>query len=135
MRFKSEQKHLTTFSFSSLTDIVMLLLIFFLLSSSFVFQPGVKVQLPKAETSEPQSDRSLVITLTEQGAIFLNTERVDLRELGPKLAALLHQMPEQVVVLKADRTVSLQQTVQVIDVAKAVGATRFLIATQPIGAD
>lgn len=135
MRFKSEQKLLTTFSFSSLTDIVLLLLIFFLLSSSFVFQPGVKVQLPKAETSEPQSDRSLVITLTEQGAIFLNTERVDLRELGPKLAALLSQTPEQVVVLKADRTVSLQQTVQVIDVAKAVGATRFLIATQPIGAD
>ncbi len=135
MRFKSEQKVLTTFSFSSLTDIVFLLLIFFLLSSSFVFQPGVKVQLPKAETSEPQSDRSLVITLTEQGAIFLNTERIDLRELGPKLAALLSRMPEQVVVLKADRTVSLQQTVQVIDIAKAVGATRFLIATQPIGAD
>ncbi|MEE9289118.1 MAG: biopolymer transporter ExbD [Bacteroidota bacterium] len=135
MKFKSEQKLLTTFSFSSLTDIVFLLLIFFLLSSSFVFQPGVKVQLPKAETSEPQSDRSLVITLTEQGAIFLNTERVELRELGPKLAALLFRMPEQVVVLKADRTVSLQQTVQVIDVAKAVGATRFLIATQPIGTD
>ncbi len=135
MRFKSEQKVLTTFSFSSLTDIVFLLLIFFLLSSSFVFQPGVKVQLPKSETSEPQSDRSLVITLTEQGAIFLNTERIDLRELGPKLAALLSRMPEQVVVLKADRTVSLQQTVQVIDIAKAVGATRFLIATQPIGTD
>jgi len=135
MKFKSEQKLLTIFSFASLTDIVFLLLIFFLLSSSFVFQPGVKVQLPKAETSEPQSDRSLIITLTEQGAIFLNTERLEVAELGPKLAALLPQMPDQVVVLKADRTVSLQQAVQVIDIAKAVGVTRFLIATQPLGAE
>lgn len=135
MDFKSEQKLLTIFSFASLTDIVLLLLIFFLLSSSFVFQPGVKVQLPKAETGEPQADRSLIITLTEQGAIFLNTERLEVPELGPKLAALLPQMPDQVVVLKADRTVSLQQTVQVIDIAKAVGVTRFLIATQPLGAE
>ena len=77
MNFKSDQKLLTVFSFASLTDIVLLLLIFFLLSSSFVFQPGIKVQLPKAETGEQQSDRSLVVTLTEQGAIFLDTERVD----------------------------------------------------------
>lgn len=135
MKFQSEQKLLTMFNFSSLTDIVLLLLIFFLLSSSFVFQPGIKVQLPKAETGEPQSDRSIVITLTEQGSIFLNTDQVDIVELGPKLATLLPQTPEQVVVIKADRTVSLQQTVQVIDVAKAVGAVRFMIATQPLRAE
>lgn len=135
MNFKSDQKLLTVFSFSSLTDIVFLLLIFFLLSSSFVFQPGIKVQLPKAETGEQQSDRSVVVTLTEQGAIFLNTERVDVPQLGPKLAALLSQSSDRVVVIKADRTVTLQQTVQVIDIAKAVGATRFMIATRPMGAE
>ena len=135
MNFKSDQKLLTVFSFASLTDIVLLLLIFFLLSSSFVFQPGIKVQLPKAETGEQQSDRSLVVTLTEQGAIFLDTERVDVPQLGPKLAVLLSQSSDKVVVIKADRTVSLQQTVQVIDIAKAVGATRFMIATIPMGAE
>ena len=133
MKFKTEQNLLTAFSFFSLTDIVLLLLIFFILSSSFVFQPGVKVQLPKAETGEPQSDRSLVITLTEQGTIFLNAERIEVPELGPKLATLLPHVPDPVVVLKADWTVSLQQTVQIIDIAKAVGATRFLIATEPLG--
>ncbi|HEY4644031.1 MAG TPA: biopolymer transporter ExbD [Bacteroidota bacterium] len=135
MNFKSDQKLLTVFSVSSLTDVVFLLLIFFLLSSSFVFQPGIKVQLPKAETGEQQSDRSLVVTLTEQGAIFLDTERVDVPQLGPRLAVLLSQSSDKVVVIKADRTVSLQQTVQVIDIAKAVGATRFMIATIPMGAE
>ncbi|MCH8285862.1 biopolymer transporter ExbD, partial [candidate division KSB1 bacterium] len=52
MNLKMEQKLLDSFSLSSLTDIVMLLLIFFLLSSTFIIQPGIKVNLPEADSSE-----------------------------------------------------------------------------------
>jgi biopolymer transport protein ExbD len=51
--------------------------------------------------------------------------------LGSKLASLLGKEQDQVVIIRADRTVSLQRTVEVIDVAKAVGATKFMIATTP----
>ncbi|HEX9657970.1 MAG TPA: biopolymer transporter ExbD [Bacteroidota bacterium] len=132
MRFQTDNQLLSVFSFSSLTDIVMLLLIFFLISSSFVIQPGIKVALPKAETGETQADRNVTITLTEKGQVFMNTEQVTLDLLGQKLAAILNKDPEQVVVIKADRTVTLQNTIQVIDIAKAVGAQRFMIATQPL---
>lgn len=133
MRFRTEQKLLTGFSYSSLTDIVLLLLIFFLLSSSFVVQPGIKVHLPKAETGENQSERSIVLTLTAKGQVFMNAEQVTLETLGAKLAASLNGAEGKVVIIKADRTVTLQNTVQVIDIAKAVGADRFMIATQPPG--
>ncbi len=132
MRFQTDNQLLSVFSFSSLTDIVMLLLIFFLISSSFVIQPGIKVALPKAETGETQSERNVTITLTEKGQVFMNNEQVTLDLLGQKLAAALNRDRDQVVVIKADRTVTLQNTVQVIDVAKAVGAQRFMIATQPL---
>lgn len=132
MRFSSERTLLTNFSVSSLTDIVMLLLIFFLLSSSFVMQPGIKVQLPRAETGETQTDRNVTISITEQGQIFVNAKQVTLETLGRELAEALGRDPLTVVVVNADRTVTLQNTVQVIDVAKAVGATRFMIATQPL---
>ena len=132
MRFMLENKLVAQFSFASLPDIVMLLLIFFLLSSSFVAQPGIKVQLPKAETAESPVDRNITVTLTEQGQIFLNAEQVTLQTLGQKVASVLGSVEDKTVVLRADRQVTLQSTVQVIDVVKAAGATRFLIATQPI---
>jgi biopolymer transport protein ExbD len=131
MRFKSEQKFLSVFAFSSLTDIVLLLLIFFLLSSSFVVQPGIKVQLPKSETGEVDSKRTIIISLTEQGTIYLNSEQVSTESLKGKLASLLQGEQEKVVVINADRNVNLQSAVQVMDIAKGVGASRFLIATRP----
>jgi len=132
MKFRPENKLLTAFSISSLTDIVMLLLIFFLLSSSFVMSSGIKVQLPKAETGDPATDKSVTITLTEKGRVYLNTERVTIETLGQKLASAIGKDQDKVVVIKADRAVTLQNTVQVIDIAKAVGASRFMIATQPL---
>ena len=132
MRLSQENKLLTNFSVSSLTDIVMLLLIFFLLSSSFVTQPGIKVQLPKAETGETPHDQNITITITEKGQLFLNSKQVTLETLGQRLDAALRANKDRVVVIRADKSVTLQNTVQVIDIAKAVGANRFMIATSPV---
>jgi biopolymer transport protein ExbD len=134
MRFSTVQKIQPNFSVSSLTDIVMLLLIFFLLSSSFVMQPGIKVQLPRAETGETQSEDDVTVSLTEKGQIFVNARQVTIESLGRELMAAMKGDPGKVIVVNADRNVTLQNTVQVIDVAKAVGATRFMIATMPLSA-
>jgi biopolymer transport protein ExbD len=132
VRLNQESKLLTNFSVSSLTDIVMLLLIFFLLSSSFVTQPGIKVQLPKAETGETPNDKNITITITAKGQLFLNSEQVTMETLGPKLSTTIRSDKNRVVVIRADKTVTLQNTVQVIDIAKGVGASRFMIATNPL---
>ncbi|HEX9615629.1 MAG TPA: biopolymer transporter ExbD, partial [Bacteroidota bacterium] len=91
MKFSTQHKPLSVFSYSSLTDIVFLLLIFFLLSSSFVIQTGIKVQLPKSATAEQETQRQIVITVTEQGSIFLNDNQVSVETLGAKLAPLIGQ--------------------------------------------
>ncbi|MBI4535580.1 MAG: biopolymer transporter ExbD [Ignavibacteriae bacterium] len=132
MRFQVENKYLASFNFTSLTDVVMQLLIFFLLSSSFVMQPGIKVQVPKAETGESAKDKSVTITVTEKGLLFVNADRVSLETLGQALSAAMTNNRDRVVVINADKNVTLQNTVQVIDIAKAVGAIRFMIATQPV---
>jgi biopolymer transport protein ExbD len=134
MKFAQEEKLQPNFSVSSLTDIVMLLLIFFLLSSSFVTQPGIKVQLPRAESGETPSEANVTVSLTEEGRIFVNSRQVTLETLGHELLTALNGDPQKVVVVSADRNVTLQNTVQVIDVARAVGATRFMIATMPLSA-
>ena len=131
MKFERSHKVNPAFNYAALTDIVMQLLIFFLLSSSFVVMPGVKVQLPKAQTSEVQTDRRTVITLTGGGRIYLNLDEVTKATLAQKLVSVIDKDRNQVIILKADRSVSLQNAVEVIDIAKGVGAQRFMIATEP----
>jgi len=131
MKFQTQQKLLSVFAYSSLTDIVFLLLIFFLLTSSFVVQPGIRVQLPKSEQAEQDTQRHIVITVTDKGSIYLNDESVTIETLGGRLAQALGGAQDGIVVIKADQNVSLQTAVQVMDIAKGAGASRMLIATQP----
>ena len=132
MKFSSDNKLLAQFNQTSLTDVILQLLIFFLLSSSFVITPGIKIQVPKAITGETGSEQSLVITMTERGQVFLNANRITIQELGPRLSTLLRTGKDRIAIVRADRNTTLQSTVEAIDIAKAAGASRFLIATEPI---
>ena len=130
MDFQPHLKPLQTFSVYSLTDIVMLLLIFFLLSSSFIIQPGIKVQLPRSETAQVNSEKSITVTITQDGALYLDDERTSLEALPAKLKPKLIYSAGQVIVIQADRDISLNRAVQVIDVIKSAGEEKFLIATE-----
>jgi biopolymer transport protein ExbD len=130
MKFSTSHKPLPVFSHSSLTDIVFLLLIFFLLSSSFVIQSGIKIQLPKSDAADVETQSQIVVTVTEKGTIYLNDKQVGAETLGSQLAPLLQKDRDKVVIIKADQSVSLQNAVQVMDIAKGVGAMRLVIATQ-----
>jgi len=131
MRFERRNRIEPNFNYASLTDIVLQLLIFFLLSSSFVSSPGIKVALPKSQTSDIQAERQTVITITKSGKIYLNSTEVTTATLAQRLIPVLDKDREQVVIIRADQDVSLQKAVEVIDLAKGVGAQRFMIATEP----
>lgn len=131
MKFERRNRIEPNFNYASLTDIVLQLLIFFLLSSSFVSSPGIKVALPKSQTSDIQAERQTVITITKSGKIYLNSTEVTTATLAQRLIPVLDKDREQVVIIRADQDVSLQKAVEVIDLAKGVGAQRFMIATEP----
>ncbi|MFA6470097.1 MAG: biopolymer transporter ExbD [Bacteroidota bacterium] len=132
MKFERKHRIEPHFNYASLTDIVLQLLIFFLITSSFVSSPGIQVQLPKAQTSETQTDRQTILTITTSGRLYINSEEVTTETLGQKLIPILDQNRSQVIIVRADKDVSLQKAVEVIDLAKGVGAQRFLIATEPV---
>jgi biopolymer transport protein ExbD len=133
MQFRSNQnEYLVAFSYASLTDVVLQLLIFFLLSSAFVIQSGVKVQLPKAAAAEQETKSSIVVSIDGNGGVFLNAQPVTLDELSGGIRTLLTTSADQLIILQADKSVSLQRAVDAMDAAKAGGGTRFLIATEPV---
>jgi len=131
MNFQTTRNKIIAFSTISLTDIVLLLLIFFLLSSSFFVQPGIKVNLPKAITGQIESKDRVYLTITKKEMIYLNNQRVLKTELGGKLNELLKNQPEKLVVIQADKELTLEKTIEIVDIAKLAGAEKFMIATYP----
>lgn len=131
MRFEQRHKVDPNFNYATLPDMLLQLLVFFLLASSFVTFRGVNVLLPKAATGEARSDQQTVITITEGGNIYLNAEQIVLTTLAQKLIPIIDKNKDQVIIVRADKSVTLQQAVEVIDMAKGIGAQRFMIATAP----
>ena len=132
MKIRINKESITTFNTISLTDIIFLLLVFFLLSSTFVLQPGIKVQLP-VTTAKPDisSEKSLVVSLTKGGAVYLNDNLVNKIELGAQLRQKILDVGNPIVVLRTDKAVLIEGLVEIMDIAKSAGANRFVIATAP----
>ncbi len=130
MKFEMRNKPLTVFTFASLTDIVLQLLIFFLLTSSFITQSGIRIELPRSETKEQLSDKHIIITLTAGNEIFVFNEKVSKENLSRKLKEISHGELDKLVVLRADKVVPIQEVIDVMDIAKLSGFTRFVVATQ-----
>lgn len=111
-----------------LIDVVFLLLIFFMLTSSFVSQPGIKVHLPKAITGEMLSKNVTVITITQGNKIFLDNKRVDFKNLKDELKEITKDK-ENALLIKADAGAFLGHVVKVWDLCRELGISQVNIAT------
>lgn len=131
MKFDTTRKRLTTFTLIGLTDIVLLLLIYFLLASSFVVQPGIKVTLPRAVSGLQEDADRIHLTVTREEQIFLDGQLIAAAQLHDRLRPLLRERPDKTVVIRADKDLTLEATIKVIDIAKLAGAEKFMIATEP----
>ena len=110
----------------SLINCVFLLLLFFLLTSNFVSQPGIKINLPKAVTSEVVRENTIIITITSDNRFYLNEMPVTLLELKSKLEKASSAEP---VLIKADRDVTLSKVVNIWDFCRTLGIKQVNIAT------
>ncbi len=131
MRFKRGRLKLEVGEYldiAPLIDIVFLLLIFFLLTWNFLAQSqaGIKVNLPKAVTSEAVAEESLVISVTGENLIYLNDKIVTIKELALKLESLPRKKS---LLIKADKRASLGRVVEVWDICRNAGISQVNIAT------
>ena len=136
MRFRSSsrllelQKGPSAIDIAPLIDIVFQLLIFFMLTASFIFQPGIKINLPKAVTSEVIHEQNVVITVTAENLIYLDNKAVTSNELNKKLLKEIAPSKKSILI-KADRRASLGRIVEVWDMCRASGVSQVNIATNP----
>lgn len=130
MKFQTSIRPLSAFSHSSLTDIVMLLLIYFLLTSQFVVHSGVKVKLPGSQTKEQTQPSKLIVTITDAGGVYVGEDEVGIAGLAGRLSQLQKEAAEKNLIIRADRTVPIELVIKVIDAAKGVGLDKFTLETE-----
>ena len=130
MKFEMQNKPLTLFHFSSLTDIVMLLLIFFLLTSQFVINTGVKVQLPGAKNNEQAVPTRIVVTVNQDNKLFIGKDEVGIGALALKLEQANQKVNDNNLIIRADKNANIDIVIKVIDAAKGIGIDKFTIETE-----
>lgn len=129
MSLKSRNKVSPNFSMSSMTDIVFLLLIFFMLTSTLVSPNALKLLLPnsKARTLEKQS---LSVSITPEIQFYIEDRQIPLENLEQELKLELAGQQEPAIVLHADKTVAIEHAVQIMDIAYR-NKYKIVLATNP----
>jgi len=115
---------------TSLIDIVFLLLIYFLLTTNFMVEEGIKIKLPQAKASAPQTEEVITVYVDKLGKAFLGNREVSYARLFDDLRELIKGRKNKLIVVRADRAVILNKAVKVMDIAKAAGAERLCLATE-----
>lgn len=118
---------------TALIDIVFMLLIYFLLTTNFMADESIKVQLPQADASSPEMHKELVVVVDDQGHTWIDQKRVPEKQLFSHLKSTLAQHKRKEVIIKADRNLVLNKAVRVMDMAKAAGAEKISLATEKQG--
>jgi biopolymer transport protein ExbD len=117
-------------SMAPLIDMVFLLLIFFLVTTSFVRETGVQVNRPKASQSMTIKNPDLLIAVTRAGTIHVEQRQIDIGMVKPIVSQFVEQNPGAKVVVVADENSRTGLVIQVMDECKIAGASEVSIATR-----
>jgi biopolymer transport protein ExbD len=128
MNLKSRNKRSVEFSMASMTDIVFLLLIFFMLTSTLVSPNALKLLLPKS-SGKTLAKQSVSVSIDESLQFYFNNEPVDFNQLEGLLLSNI-QSEEATVVLNAEKSVPIEQVVQVMNIANR-NKIKMILATDP----
>jgi biopolymer transport protein ExbD len=129
VEFSRRRRVNASLNITPLIDVVLLLLIFFMISTTFVVQPGIPIRLPKAGSAAGQLQREWVAAVTASGELYLNEVRVTPRILQRQLTAAVGRGEIEVLIVKADQAARHGRVVEVMDAAKLAGVKRLAIAT------
>ena len=126
---KKQKKRNLAINITPLIDVIFLLLIFFMVSSTFVEQPGIELTLPQAKTSSVKRAEETIITLDKDGNIYFNADKIDPNQLYNKLSELQLKKEKKPLVLQADENVAYKTVVFVMDTARELGFSDILALT------
>jgi biopolymer transport protein ExbD len=120
----------TAIDLTPMLDVVFIMLIFFIVTASFVKEAGIDVNRPEASTAVKKDRANILVAISENNEIWINKRRVDERAVQANIERLYAENPQGSVVIQADRKATTDTLIKVMDASRAAGVFDVSIATQ-----
>ena len=136
MRFDDapEEAIVAEINITPLTDVFLVLLIIFMVTSSVMMEQGLNVKLPKAKTttlSQSTTGKPIYVSIDKVGKISVNNALTEDANLLDTLKAELEKSEEKLVIIRGDEEIVLGKAIHIMDAAREAGAAKIALATQP----
>ena len=125
-----EQEEAEEINMTPMLDVVFILLIFFIVTASFVKEAGIEVNRPEAATAVKKERANILVAISDKGEIWINKRRVDVRAVQANIERLKAENQQGTVVIKADKKATTDVLIKVMDSARAAGVYDVSIAAQ-----
>ena len=134
MRFRRRLNIRTTVDLIPLIDVVFQLVVFFMVSTTFILTPGISIELPGSTTAEPVVMSKMIVTIVSRDEIYLNKERYDIQKLDKVLSKLSQEEKARIktVVIEGDEAVSYSLMIEVLDVLRKNGFRGVNLRTREV---
>ncbi len=123
---------ITDINITPFVDIILVVLIIFMVTATYIVAPSIKVTLPDASTGDGTEESSLGLTLAADGTLYLNGEEVTEQRLRTVIREEMERTTDVVCLIAADKTVMHGDVVGLIDLVKQEGVARFAINIEPV---
>ena len=111
-------------------DVVFIMLIFFIVTASFVKEAGIDVNRPEASTAAAKPRATILVAISDKGEIWINKRRIDVRAVQANIERLHAENPQGTVVIQADKKATTETLIKVMDASRAAGVYDVSIAAQ-----
>ncbi len=128
-RFEEEQEE--EINITPMLDIVFILLIFFIVTTSFVKEPGIDPRRPEAETAETRERGNILVAISSTDTIWMNKRQVELTDVRQLMEAAVAENPESNVVIVADARASTGAVIDLMDRVRLAGISSVALAAEP----
>lgn len=134
MQFRRRLKPQVNVNLVPMIDMVFQLVIFFMVSSTFILTPGISIIFPSSTTSEPVVMSKIVVTVVSREEVYFNKEKFEIRELDERLSAITEEERSDIktVVLEGDRGISYSLLIEVLDLLRRNGFRAINLRTREI---
>jgi biopolymer transport protein ExbD len=125
-----EQEEKEDIDMTPMLDVVFILLIFFIVTASFVKEAGIDVNRPEAATAVKKERANILVAISDKGDVWINKRKVDIRSVQANIERLKAENPQGTVVIQADKKATTDTLIKVMDSARAAGVFDVSIAAQ-----
>lgn len=129
MKINEKKPRKVTLNMTSLIDVLFILIIFFAVSSTFLEQPGIELELPKAESAESHTTQKVILYIDKNDNLFLNDQLISKTTMIGEIKKLGELSPENSIVLKADKQVDHGSVIEIMDILRKNKIFKIVIST------